>query len=239
MSVYVIGDSHGHYLFARAQAATAHCLPGHTMHRAGRDGVQHLLAPIEPAAGDDYIFVFGEIDVRQHLIRVATEKGWAYEAVVTELADRYVTALRASLDGLAHRPRVSLLGIVPPFDHPRGARVLPPHGPLRDRLVVWYLLNEALKVRARAAGFGFIPIPKLYHARDGSLKRRYSDGFAHIAKDCTEPVIRAVERALGVDLSFRPLPRRRHLLRSVMRQIAIANDDWSVLWSLGESLIDA
>ncbi|WP_163006126.1 hypothetical protein [Methylobacterium brachiatum] len=238
MSVYVFGDSHGHYLFARAQAATAYCMPGHTMHRAGRDGVQHLLASIKPAPGDDYIFVFGEIDVRRHLIRVANEKGWTYQEAVTDLADRYIAALRASLDGREHRPRVSLLEIVPPLDPPRGAHAEQPYGPLRDRLVVWYLLNEALKSRARDAGFGFIQIPKIYRARDASLKRHYSDGYAHIAKDCTEPFVRAVEKALGVDLSFRPLARRRHLLRSVMRQIAVVNDDWPALWSLGESLID-
>ncbi|MEL6062275.1 MULTISPECIES: hypothetical protein [unclassified Methylobacterium] len=239
MSVYVFGDSHGQYLFARAGAATAYCLPGHTMHRAGRDGVQQLLASIKPAPGDDYIFVFGEIDVRRHLIRVAGEKGWTYQEAVTDLADRYFAALHAALDALEPRPRVSLLGVVPPFNPPRGAHAQQPHGPLRDRLVVWYLLNEALKLRAGEAGFHFIPIPKIYYARDASLKLRYSDGFAHIAKDCTKPFVRAVEKELGVDLSFRPLPRRRHLLRSVMRQIAVVNDDWHALWFLGESLIDA
>jgi hypothetical protein len=239
MSIHVFGDSHGHYLFARAGAVSLCCHPGHTMHRVGRDGLDLFRTAVEPRTGDDLIVVFGEIDVRCHLIRVSAAKGWTYHAAVADLAERFIAALCASLEAWGCRPRITVMGVVPPLDPLRANPILPAHGPLRDRLVVWFLLNEALKARAHEAGFSFVPIPTVYHARDGSLRRCCSDGVAHIAKDCTEPVVRAVERALGMDLAFRPLPGLRHLVRSTMRRVALVNRDWAALWALGENVIDA
>lgn len=236
MSVHVIGDSHAAYLFARAATVTTHSVPGHTMHRVGRDGATDLLHGAPLTREDTLIFVFGEIDVRCHLLRVATSKGWGLERATQDLAQRYVAALAAARESSPERPKICLLEVVPPIDPLTPNPLLPVVGTLAERLAIWYLLNEALKTEARRSGFTFIRIPKIYRKRDASLKRRYSDCHAHIAKDCTEPLVRAVERELGLSLGFRPLPRRSHWLRMMTRFIAVANKDYSTLWTLGFGL---
>lgn len=150
-----------------------------------------------------------------------------------------MAAVIASYGSGPERPKICLVEVVPPIDPLMPNPFFPVVGTQAERLVVWYSLNEALKIEARKAGFTFIRIPKIYRRRDASLKRRYSDCHAHIAKDCTEPLVRAVERELGLSLGFRLLPRRSHWLRMMTRILAVANKDYSTLWIPGETNLNA
>jgi hypothetical protein len=238
MHAYVFGDSHGNYLFARTESTGLYCIPGRTMHRIGRDGASDMLRQIQPEPDDVIIFVFGEIDVRCHMLRIAASKGLSVEAEADDLATRYVAALTEAIKSLPHQPKICVMGIVPPIDPLVPNPILPNVGTLAERLVAWFLLDKALAARAHQAGYTFVAIPRSYHSRDGSLKRRYSDGHAHIAKDCTEAAVRAVEKSLGISLGFRPLPVWRNMLRTATRQLAILNKDYAVLWTLGEANVD-
>ena len=238
MRAYVFGDSHGNYLFARAANAILHCTPGRTMHRVGRDGAVDMLQQVEFETNDVAIFTFGEIDIRCHMLQIAASKGWSLQDEAEDLATRYISALTDALSKRSYRPRVGVMGIVPPIDPLVPNPILPAAGTLAERLVAWFLLNNALKVRTLQAGYTFVAIPRFYQSRNGSLKRRYSDGHAHIAKDCSEVAVRAVEEALDISLGFRPLPVVRTILRAATRQLAILNKDYAVLWTLGEANID-
>ncbi|SEI14484.1 hypothetical protein SAMN02799636_05947 [Methylobacterium sp. 275MFSha3.1] len=197
-----------------------------------------MLRQIQPEPDDVIIFVFGEVDVRCHMLRIATSKGLSLQAEADDLATRYITALTEAINYFPHRPKICVMGIVPPIDPLVPNPILPNVGTLAERLVAWFLLDKALAARAHQAGYTFVAIPRSYHSRDGSLKRRYSDGHAHIAKDCTEAAVRAVEKSLGISLGFRPLPIWRNMLRAATRQLAILNKDYAVLWTLGEANVD-
>ncbi|MGH1590622.1 hypothetical protein ACRBEV_22540 [Methylobacterium phyllosphaerae] len=238
MRAHIFGDSHGNYLFARTENTILHCIPGRTMHRIGRDGVTDMLKQIEFEQDDVIIFVFGEVDVRCHMLPIAASKGLSLQAEADDLATRYVKALTDAASQLSYRPRICVMGLVPPIDPLVPNPILPNVGTLAERLVAWFLLDEALKSHVQQAGYTFVAIPRVYHSSDGSLKRRYSDGHAHIAKDCTETAVRAVEKSVGVSLGFRPLPVWRNLLRMATRQLAILNKDYAVLWTLGEANVD-
>ncbi|MDP4025993.1 hypothetical protein Q8W71_25500 [Methylobacterium sp. NEAU 140] len=238
MTVHVFGDSHGNYLFSRTEQTILHCTVGRTMHRVARDGIADMVQPVHLGVDDTVIFVFGEIDVRCHLLRVAASKGRSLQEEANDLADRYITALRNAFAGFPSRPRICIMGVVPPIDPLVQNPILPHTGTLSERLVAWFLLNEALRAQAQKYKCVYVEIPARYRSLDGSLKRRYSDGIAHIAKDCSEAAVRAVEKALGMRLAFRRLPVRRNFMRTIMRQIAILNDDYAVLWTLGESNVD-
>ncbi|MCJ2073115.1 hypothetical protein MKK75_30760 [Methylobacterium sp. J-030] len=238
MRAHIFGDSHGNYLFARTENADLHCIPGRTMHRVGRDGAADMLRQTQFEPDDVIIFVFGEVDVRCHMLRIAASKGLSLQTEADDLATRYVTALTDATNQFRHRPKICVMGIVPPIDPLVPNPILPNVGTLAERLVAWFLLDKALEARTHQAGYTFVPIPRVYHSRDGSLKRRYSDGHAHIAKDCTEAAARAVEKSLGISLGFRPLPVWRNMLRAATRQLAILNRDYAVLWTLGEANVD-
>ncbi len=96
--LHVFGDSHAHYLFSRAPGAIVNWLGPYTMHRIGRDGVDFLGRRVND--GDKVLFVFGEIDVRCHMVRVDRERGNGIESVATDLASRYTAAVMQASVGL-------------------------------------------------------------------------------------------------------------------------------------------
>lgn len=233
MAVYVFGDSHAHYTFARCPDVATFWLGPRTMHRVGRDGASFVPHLATPKPDDAVILVFGEIDVRCHIARVARLRGRPIEYVIGELVDRYVVRTRATFEHFGIQSRIFMLGAPPPMDPIIPNPELPVHGPLTERIAIRRMLNAVLEAHAKAFDITYVPIPPLYEEPDGSMRMRLSDGHAHIAMDHARHVCREVGAQIGTPLRFDHPSRAERLCLGALRAWAFRRHDAEALWDLG------
>jgi len=157
-----------------------------TMYRIGRDAGElgaASLAEIDVRDGDALVFVFGEIDVRCHVMQQHARQGRSVEEIVERLADAYIGRLAEVAARVPHS-LIGVSGVIPPFDPPNYGPANPPIvGTLAERVVVARLLNETLERRAAAAGFLYFDAMNELAGPDGSLPVDRSDLFCHAAYD--------------------------------------------------------
>lgn len=229
MAIHVFGDSHAHYLFSRVPDLTVHWLGPWTMHRVARDGVTFTS---DCSADDTVIFVFGEIDVRCHLVPQAATTRCSVEDVAADLGRRFIASLKASCPP---GQKLVVLGVVPPLTPLRPNPEIPCRGSETERIAARRSLNAALEISARENGIEFVAIPSLYETSHGLMKRYLSDGHAHIAMDCAGPLVSQVSSKLGVPLGFverKPLYR---LLRQAGRHASSILKLRLQMWNLGKA----
>lgn len=233
MAVYVFGDSHAHYTFAHCPDVTTFWLGPRTMHRVGRDGAHFMPHLITSKADDAIVLVFGEIDVRCHIARIAQIQGRPVEYIIGQLIDRYVVTVRATIEHFGIPARVFMLGVPPPMapivQNPR----LPVYGPLAERIAIRRMLNAVLAGHAKAFGIGYVPIPAVYEEPEGSMRVRLSDGHAHITMDHAHHVCRAVGDYIGVPLRFDHPSRLERMYLRAQRAKAVHRRDAGAMWDLG------
>ena len=98
----VIGDSHSLFCFCEVAEASIFWRGPISMHRVGRDGLLSVLPPkCRLSDYDALVIVFGEIDCRAHVPNIATRKGLSLDAVIEDLAVRYVAAIAAVRGGFS------------------------------------------------------------------------------------------------------------------------------------------
>ena len=135
MALHVFGDSHSVACFGRISEIDMHWVRAVTMHRIGRDGADFLLEGVTIRPGDILIFVFGEIDIRAHIGRIADTTGRPRQQLLQELVDAYL----ASIARATVRPWTSsglvFTSVVPPSPHSpcQVAKEFPAWGTLDDR----------------------------------------------------------------------------------------------------------
>ncbi|CAO3362859.1 O-linked N-acetylglucosamine transferase, SPINDLY family protein [Azospirillum melinis] len=202
--VHAIGDSHSVHMFTVLPDIAVTWLGPRTMHRVGRDPLD--LAHLGVRPGDRAIFVFGEIDARCHVARVAgvrTADGADAQPVVDRLAARYIRSLRRSADALGG-VSITVCGVPPAAPSGSGSAAAPAFplaGSPGQRAGIARRLNDALRAACAAAGFGFLDIHALYADGDGFLRAGDSDGLVHIRYDRVAPI--AAELGLPVAIPFR------------------------------------
>jgi len=229
MALHIFGDSHANYLFGRARGAKVHWLRGRTMHRIGRDGVDFLESHV--GSGDTVLCVFGEVDVRCHIVRLASERHGDIESIARDLARRYIDAVHNASIRLP-ASRFAVMGVVPPIDPMKANAALPVVGSLAERIRAREALNGALDEYS-ASRVTYVPVPNAYEEPDGSLQRHLSDGHAHIAMDCAGPACELVEQTLGVRLDFQQPSTIGGGLKAAGRRLAIAGRHHLALYKLG------
>jgi lysophospholipase L1-like esterase len=235
MTLHVFGDSHSKFLFERFKGAQIHWLGPVTMHRVGRDGLQSLVKDEVTLGPDDWaVFVFGEIDLRCHLLKVADEQGSPREKVIEDTASRYMAAISAFCQGHGVRNAV-ICGVVPPADPIWKNADYPVYGSLKERIAARRFFNKSLRSLSREHGMAFLSIPRRYETWQGGLKRYLSDGGLHIASDCTGAVCRQLAKVIGLALQFRGESPTTVLKRYLQRHF-LKPDDPAVLWDLGKTL---
>jgi hypothetical protein len=233
MAVYVFGDSHAHYTFTRCTDVTTFWLGPRTMHRVGRDGASFVPHLATPKPDDAVVLMFGEIDVRCHIARIARSQGRPIEYVIGELVDRYVVRTRATFEHFRIQSRIFMLGAPPPMDPITPNPNLPVHGPLSERIAIRRMLNAVLEMHTKAYDISYVPIPALYEEPDGSLRRRLSDGHAHITMDHAHPICREVAARIGSPLRFDRLYRLEQMCLGALRAWSFRRHDAEALWDLG------
>jgi hypothetical protein len=173
---------------------SVHHVGGVLMYRIGRDG---FTFPPVPAPGDACVFVFGEIDVRCHIARIAERDKRNIVQVMIELATDYLTSIQRF--AMAYEITPVVCCILPASD--RGhENSLPVYGPLWQRSLVTIGMNELLRRGCDSAGgIKFLDYWGEFAMSDGSLRHDRSDGLLHVAEKFYPIVHAALNQLLSRD----------------------------------------
>lgn len=175
---------------------------GVTMHRIGRDGLSFLekwRRDIIGAENDDVlVFVFGEIDVRCHILKQSQKQNVSVDTIIEKLVDSYLNTVLSYKD-LYQQLNVVVFNIVPPIDRIH----FPPfeqYGTLKERVAIANRLNQTLKNKCDSFGVPFLDIYKLFSEQDGSMKPELSDGSVHISNLYNGIIKQELVKLLGLKI---------------------------------------
>ncbi|MGE0449063.1 MAG: hypothetical protein AB7Q29_05700 [Vicinamibacterales bacterium] len=183
----------------------SHHLGSRTMHFAGRPGALPAVArECGVKSGDAVVWVFGEIDVRSHILRQRNERGRALEEVIGTLARDYVNGI-LDVHAAHERLRSVVFTPIPPLDNPGYSSVdLPVHGTIEERIDATRRLGSALAELCERHGLLFLDVSAHYESPRGDLRWELSDYFCHIASGCQAPAVRALYDLLARDAQVGP-----------------------------------
>lgn len=205
--LYCFGDSHVGHCFDRIRSASVCWLGPVTMHRVARDGLW-FLDQIDVRPNTTVLLLFGEIDVRCHLGRVADETNTSRSDVAHSLVQSYVgriAAARSGVDGV----RFVLCSVPPPADGPGIQNSdFPVYGNHGDRARLTSLVNSELRTQCKTHAFDYLDFHEEFATPEGYLIEGLSDGSVHIDRRYTLPIVRRLERLLATSLLLEePDPR--------------------------------
>ena len=167
------------------------------MHRVGQDGVISLgLGKHHISKGDTVIFVFGEIDVRCHILK-QRDAGRELSEIIETLASRYVEAINHFRRKIGNLSCLVQL-IVPPTDRAFDSEY-PYYGSIEERVGINRMLNESLKSHCENSRIGVLDFTDNLSAQNGQLIPEMSDGTVH----CGKIAFPFVEKALLANISDR------------------------------------
>lgn len=233
MKLHVFGDSHAEYLFKRIIEADVHWLGPWTMHRVARDGAYFVYEKVRGfTSGDGIVLIFGEIDIRCHLGRIADRDARTLDVLVAELALGYVEAAVALLRTFP-AAKIIVVEPVPPITPTSINPDFPIYGSEADRIEIHRKLAARLEELCENRNLIYFAIPRRYCTRRGSLKLHLSDGTAHVAQDKANMFCRSLSHYLGTKLTFNKGPFLPSSLRSFARMIASLTRQSEQLWKLG------
>jgi hypothetical protein len=219
--VHVIGDSHvyncftpnaaigcrNHVLVSERDVAPtptryayqfSHHLGGRTMHHAGAPG--ELLAVARDCAvrdGDAVVWVFGEIDVRCHILKQHVEQQRALDEVIETLARAYI---RSVLEVARFYPATThvVFAPIPPLDNPNySSATLPVFGSIEERVAATRQVRDVLRGLCERHALRYLEAPKVFETERGDLRWELSDQFCHIARADQGPVLDALYALLA------------------------------------------
>lgn len=215
--IHIIGDSHAFFNFASGgnlKKISLHEVPvvqadqkisipvlirwlgPRTMHRVGREGLKEIdIKKWEVQEGDTVVYVFGEIDVRCHILKQRDE-GRDLEEVINVLVDRYLNALYVN-HCQYNVLKTIVCNIVPPTDRV-ASKEFPVYGSLAERICITQKLNERLKKGCLEKGFLFLDCYEYYCTEYGDFKKELSDGDVHIAFDHNHFMKQELFKLVGV-----------------------------------------
>lgn len=191
--VHIFGDSHTRFYTAMPEAIVHH-IELVTMHRAGRDRA-FFLRKMRWRMGRHatIALVFGEIDVRVHIGRIAEQTGTEASAIIDDVVRRFLDAA----DRHRHGRRLLVVGLVPPGRLSHGFDpVHPDWRTAPERLPLTHLMNAALRRTCSERGFTFVACPDVYADAEGLLRPELSDGSIHIGEDHMDAAIAALRQAI-------------------------------------------
>lgn len=196
--VFVFGDSHSEYCFGGILRCKINWLGPVTMHRVGRDGLATLnFRASGVPEGATVVLVFGEIDIRTHVLRQCDQHGRELGEVLQTLVRNYI---RTVLDNRAQYRDLQLVicSVTPPTigaDDP----ALPFYGAIEARVEATQQLNALLREQAEANGIKYLDLYKyFYEYGAGTLNRFYADNSVHIRKEFHDLVEYELSQTAGL-----------------------------------------
>lgn len=176
----------------------SHHLGGRTMFRAGRPG--ELPAVAEQCIvkdGDAVVWVFGEIDVRCHVVKRHEEDGIPLPEIIANLAGNFI---RGIVDVQSRYQRLVnvVFAPIPPLDNPNYQSAdFPVYGTIDQRIAARRQLCAELARLCEENGILFVDCAEHYQTAHGDLRWELSDMFCHIAPTYQGPAIDATYALLG------------------------------------------
>jgi hypothetical protein len=178
--IVAIGDSH-----SRSFEGLAHCrvhwVGPYTMHRIGRDGLNTLnFAEYDVHENDIVVTVFGEIDVRCHIIKQAVLQDKPVIEIIKILVDKHINTI---IDNRNNYKNIICIvnAVIPPTDQINNPD-FPIYGTLLERINATIELNNYLKKQCKQNNMLFFNPYKRFKLLDGQLDPAASDGNVHLGK---------------------------------------------------------
>lgn len=194
-NIYIIGDSHTD-LFVRIDRAVVRWIGPVTMHRVGREADKILNYKNYGVAKDaTVISVFGEIDVRAHIMRIVHPTSSGIIGFVDNLVALYVSAVRHAFVNSEARTQI-IAGLVPPCSR-MSMGGFPVAGTPQQRVELTNAINDRLRFSCQLFGFGYLDQYTPFAADDGTLASQWTDDGLHISRKHTEVLVPQL-RAFGV-----------------------------------------
>ena len=164
------------------------------MHRVGRDKNSILKThQCKISPNDTVILIFGEIDVRCHVKKIAQRFGISPTEVIDNLANRYFNAIDECF-GKYNLKNMIICEIMPPSIHPKLKYFdevpegdvtklgYPAIGTFDERLEYRRLLNTAMEARCAKRNYKFFKYDHLITNEKGALIPELSDANVHLAQ---------------------------------------------------------
>jgi hypothetical protein len=179
--IHAVGDSHAAATFVGIRAVATYHVGPVTMWRLGNQSdvlIPAIVSGLGLGTTDILILCCGEIDVRCHVGPQAKLQGRTPEAVIVDLATRYLDRA-ATLD--VGDASVGVLAVVPPVPAERAVNAaFPVSGSLADRVTWTDRLNLELRAGCANRALTFVDVNTPFRATDGSMRLELSDGCVHI-----------------------------------------------------------
>lgn len=221
MRLAVFGDSHAETLFAAFPSVDIYWIGPVTMHRIGRDGIASMLTTRwgfrrfkkHILRSYDHVFLsFGEIDCREHIVRIAQKNSVDTGVVIDDLTERYLDAVDAYF-GVCRIPVVVCVPPVTPYADTTEQK------DLRDRV------NAVLAMKCESRGISFLDYRRTAPLEDRRIAEGHHDGNVHFDPAATgflAPYLEAItSQALVHDPSYRKQSdrlQRHRTLRARLKQ---------------------
>jgi hypothetical protein len=231
--LHVIGDSHAYNCFTpntaigcranvlvRARDVShkdvpyayqfTHHLGSRTMHFAGRPGALLTEATrCRVKAGDAVVWVFGEIDVRCHIVRQQAERGRTSDDVIGTLATAYIDGILES-QRVLELARSVVFAPIPPLDNPNyTSEDFPVFGSIAERIDASRQLRATLSTLCERHRILFLDVSAHYESASGDLRWELSDHFCHIASGSQAPAREALYDLLARNAQGEAVPSVR------------------------------
>ena len=151
-----------------------------TMHRVGRDGLDGLNIKelFHVQENDVIVYVFGEIDVRCHIVRQAYEKNRKYEEIINKLVEDYINTIEENTKYSQTFPVI--FSVIPPSNAKTGGKYKP-YGSCQERARVTQEVNEKLQRACEEHNILCLNINNRYETRTGFLNPKFVSAAVHIA----------------------------------------------------------
>ncbi|MEI7850860.1 MAG: hypothetical protein WCH86_03425 [Kiritimatiellales bacterium] len=144
----------------------------------GREKVDYLIKKRIIERGAQVLFCYGEIDIRNHVVRQAGNQGIAMESVVDKVLANYLSFLVSMRDAGF---RVACWGPTPSFpDAEKPSDDFPVHGDEITRNKATLYFNERLKNLCQQNNLGFISIAEKLIDERGRIRQDYLADGCHL-----------------------------------------------------------
>jgi hypothetical protein len=190
--VHVFGDSQTN-TYEDMPNVIVHRTDGVTMYRMGQERVP-FVRNLQRRLGRRSIlmFVFGGIDARLHIGRVAEARGRPAAEVIDELVDSFLGAIEARRRGR----RVLVVGVLPPAANDAIWPLYGCWGTQEQRIAIARSLNERLAQRSADFGFGFVDHYDEYCDEHGRQCPGLTSDGVHLHPHMRAPAVDRVRSAL-------------------------------------------
>ena len=209
-NIHVFGDSHARNNFNRIQKCMIHSIGAITMNRIGRDKIDFFnVSRYGVQENDTCIFVFGEIDIRCHVLKQRDLFQRNVDEILSTLAKNYMSTI---LQNKAQYKNLHCIvcGILPPTNMANNPN-FPIHGSLAARMKTTKKLNQNLKRLCKQHNLKFMSLYKEY-ALNGALNPALSDGNVHIGGGQNGTVKKKLSKLL-----LKMFPRKKSSLKRSRR----------------------